>query len=101
MTSALHHKLIEKNLRVKANIIVNTASARDNHQIACLIGFGATAVYPTLAYQTILDLSNRNELQGSPHSNCARYRKGININRASLFLFEKGTKYLAGTCEAS
>ena len=34
--------------------------------------------YPTLAYQTILDLSNRNELQGSPHSNCARYRKGIN-----------------------
>ena len=43
-----------------------------------MIGFGATAVYPTLAYQTILDLTERNELKGSPHENCARYRKGIN-----------------------
>ena len=43
-----------------------------------MIGFGATAVYPTLAYQTILDLTERNELKGSPHENCARYRKGVN-----------------------
>ena len=46
--------------------------------IACLIGFGATAVYPTLAYQTILDLTDRNELKGDAHENCSRYRKGIN-----------------------
>jgi Glutamate synthase domain 2 len=71
-------KLVELGLRSKANIIVTSSSARDTHQMACLIGFGATAVYPTLAYQTILDLTERNELKGSPHENCARYRKGVN-----------------------
>ena len=74
----VHQKLVEIGLRSKVNIVVSSSSARDTHQIACLIGFGATAVYPSLAYQTILDLTSRNELKGSPHENCARYRKGIN-----------------------
>ena len=60
----VHQKLVDLGLRSKANIIVTSSSARDTHQIACLIGFGATAVYPTLAYQTILDLTERNELKG-------------------------------------
>ena len=75
---AVHQKLVKLGLRSDANIVISTSSARDTHQIACLIGFGATAVYPSLAYQTILDLSERNELKGTPHGNCARYRKGIN-----------------------
>ena len=74
----VHQHLVKLGLRSKVNIVVTSSSARDTHQIACLIGFGATAVYPTLAYQTILDLTNRNELQGDAHENCARYRKGIN-----------------------
>ncbi len=74
----VHQKLVSLGLRSDANIIVSSSSARDTHQIACLIGFGATAVYPSLAYQCILDLSYRNELKGTPHGNCARYRKGIN-----------------------
>ena len=74
----VHQHLVKLGLRSKVNILVTSSSARDTHQIACLIGFGATAVYPTLAYQTILDLTNRNELQGDAHENCARYRKGIN-----------------------
>ena len=60
---AVHQHLVKLGLRSDANIIVTTSSARDTHQIACLIGFGATAVYPTLAYQTILDLTHRNELK--------------------------------------
>ena len=71
---AVHQKLVSLGLRSDANIVVSTSSARDTHQIACLIGFGATAVYPSLAYQTILDLSERNEIKGMPHENCARYR---------------------------
>ena len=74
----VHQKLVELGLRSDANIVISSYSARDTHQIACLIGFGATAVYPSLAYQTILDLSERNEIKGTPHENCARYRKGIN-----------------------
>ena len=77
-TGCVHQQLVKLGLRSKANIIVSSSSARDTHQLACLIGFGATAVYPSLAYQTILDLTERNELKGSPHENCARYRKGIN-----------------------
>ena len=75
---AVHQKLVSLGLRSDANILISTASARDTHQIACLIGFGATAVYPWLAFQTILDLSKRNELKGHPHDACSRYRKGIN-----------------------
>ncbi len=75
---SVHQHLVKLGLRSDANIIITTSSARDTHQIACLIGFGATAVYPTLAYQTILDLTDRNELKGDAHENCSRYRKGIN-----------------------
>ena len=57
---------------------MSSATARDTHQIACLLSFGATAVFPWLAFQTILDLTHRKELKGSPTANCARYRKGIN-----------------------
>ena len=74
----VHQKLVKLGLRSKVNLVITSSSARDTHQIACLIGFGATAVYPSLAYQTILDLTERNELKGDAHENCARYRKGIN-----------------------
>ncbi|MDA9802684.1 glutamate synthase large subunit [Gammaproteobacteria bacterium] len=74
----IHQELVKLGLRSDANLIVSSASARDTHQIACLLSFGATAVFPWLAFQTILDLTHRKELKGSPTANCARYRKGIN-----------------------
>jgi glutamate synthase (NADPH/NADH) large chain len=74
----IHQELVRLGLRSDANLIVSSATARDTHQIACLLSFGATAVYPWLAFQTILDLTHRKELKGSPTANCARYRKGIN-----------------------
>ncbi len=45
------------------NLIVETGTARDPHHFACLIGFGATAVYPYLAYQTLHDLGRRGILE--------------------------------------
>ena len=74
----VHQELVRLGLRSDANLIVSSASARDTHQIACLLSFGATAVFPWLAFQTILDLTHRKELKGSPTANCAKYRKGIN-----------------------
>lgn len=56
MVSALHHFLVEKGLRTKASIIVETAEARDVHQFSMLIGYGADMVYPYLAYRTIQSL---------------------------------------------
>ena len=87
-TGALHQALIEQKKRTKVNIIVSTGSARDTHQIACLIAFGATSVYPWLAYQTILDLSHKKELKGDPFENCAKYRKGINKGLTIIHLNE-------------
>jgi glutamate synthase (NADPH/NADH) large chain len=55
-TGAVHHRLVEKGLRCKCNIIVETGTARDPHHFACLIGYGATAVYPYMAYQTLFDM---------------------------------------------
>ena len=42
-----------------ANIVVETGTARDPHHFACLIGYGATAVYPYMAYQTLFDMMRK------------------------------------------
>ena len=75
---AVHHHLIRRGLRVDANIVVETASARDSHQIACLLGFGATAVYPYLAYSVLEELIRHGEVLGEPSTCYKNYRKGIN-----------------------
>jgi len=75
---AVHHRLTQKGLRCDSNIIAETGSARDPHQIAALIGFGATAVYPYLSYATLDDLIASGELLGDPASAHVNYRKGIN-----------------------
>tara|TARA_R110002110_G_scaffold205066_7_gene417231 strand:+ start:381968 stop:386410 length:4443 start_codon:yes stop_codon:yes gene_type:complete len=77
-TGAIHHHLIKSGLRIDANLVVETASARDSHQIACLLGFGATAVYPYLAYGVLDELIRDGELLGEPSSCYKNYRKGIN-----------------------
>ncbi|MBN0119745.1 hypothetical protein JTL56_32905, partial [Pseudomonas aeruginosa] len=53
---AIQTRLVDKSLRCDANIIVETASARDPHHFAVLLGFGATAIYPYLAYETLAKL---------------------------------------------
>ncbi|MFT5709344.1 MAG: glutamate synthase (NADPH/NADH) large chain [Halioglobus sp.] len=75
---AVHHHLIKTSLRCHANIIVESASARDSHQIACLLGFGATAVYPYLAYSVVEDLIRNGEVLGEPSACYKNYRKGVN-----------------------
>ena len=77
-TGAVHHHLIRSGLRAECNLIVESGSARDSHHVACLLGFGATAVYPYLAYSVIEDLFNRGELLGDPHLCQKNFRKGIN-----------------------
>ncbi len=58
-TGAVHHRLVKTGLRCKCNILVETGTARDAHHFACLIGYGATAVYPYMAYQTLFDLMRK------------------------------------------
>ncbi len=53
ITGAVHHHLNRVKKRMRASIVVETAEARDTHQVACLFGFGATAVCPYLGYATV------------------------------------------------
>ncbi|WP_304941965.1 glutamate synthase large subunit [Vallitalea guaymasensis] len=55
-TSSVHHHLIKQKLRTKVDIIVETGDARDVMHMALLIGYGATAVNPYVALDTIMHL---------------------------------------------
>ena len=77
VTGAVHHRLIEKGLRCDCNILVETATARDPHHYAVLLGFGASAVYPFLAYEVLGDLIRTGEVLGDLYEVFKYYRKGI------------------------
>lgn len=77
-TGAVHHHLTQVGLRCDANIIVASATARDSHQIAALIGYGATAVYPYLSYQVLNEMIETGELLLDATTAFNNYRKGIN-----------------------
>jgi len=53
---AVHHHLIREGTRMRASIVAETAEARDVHQMALLIGYGASAVNPYLAFETIRNM---------------------------------------------
>ena len=84
-TGAVHHRLVRTGLRCKCNILVETGTARDSHHFACLIGYGATAVYPYLAYQTLFDLMRKGAVKMDENQRLElgrSYRRGI---RKGLF----------------
>ena len=76
-TGAVHAHLIDQGLRCQCNIIVETATPRDPHQFACLVGFGATAIYPWLAYQSLFELGREGHIDGDRVEIGRSYRRGI------------------------
>ena len=75
---ALQRTLVDNNLRCDANILVETASVRDPHHFAVLLGFGATAIYPYLAYETLAKQVEEGVLKMSLRQAMLNYRNGIN-----------------------
>jgi glutamate synthase (NADPH/NADH) large chain len=55
--STIHHHLTDKGLRTSAGLVVETGSAREVHHFALLGGYGAEAVHPYLALETVLQLA--------------------------------------------
>ncbi|MDQ7002991.1 MAG: glutamate synthase large subunit, partial [Ghiorsea sp.] len=55
-TSAVHQHLIRKGLRVETGLVIETGSARETQHFATLAGFGAEAVNPYLAFETLIDM---------------------------------------------
>jgi glutamate synthase (NADPH/NADH) large chain len=56
VTGAVHHHLVRNGLRNHAGLVVESGDPRTTHHLATLVGYGADAVNPYLAYQTIADL---------------------------------------------
>ncbi len=52
-TSAVHQHLIDKGLRLRASLVVASGEPREVHHFACLLGYGADAIYPFLAMESI------------------------------------------------
>jgi glutamate synthase (NADPH/NADH) large chain len=75
--SAIHHHLVREGLRTTVGLVVETASAREVHHFAVLAGFGAEAVHPYLALETLVGLHK--DLPGdlSAEKAIANYTKAI------------------------
>ncbi len=62
--SGLHHHLIKKGTRTKVSIVMETGEARELHHFAVLIGYGANAINPYLAFETIQQLHQNGKIKG-------------------------------------
>ncbi|GAA1270946.1 glutamate synthase large subunit [Saccharothrix xinjiangensis] len=64
LVSAVHHHLVRTKERLRVALVVETGDAREVHHIAALLSYGAAAVNPYLAFETIEDLINQGAITG-------------------------------------
>nr|WP_314630985.1 glutamate synthase-related protein [uncultured Janthinobacterium sp.] len=57
-TSTVHQHLVSKGLRASTGLVVETGSARETHHFALLAGYGAEAVHPYLAMETLAEMAH-------------------------------------------
>ncbi len=67
-TAGLHHHLIGQGRRTKVSLIVESGEPREVHHFATLIGYGAEAINPYLAYETIAGILNKQMVTGIPYA---------------------------------
>jgi glutamate synthase domain-containing protein 2/glutamate synthase domain-containing protein 1/glutamate synthase domain-containing protein 3 len=65
--SALHHYLIREGLRTRVSLVLETGEAREVHHFALLIGYGASAINPYLAFETLDGMIRDDLLAGVDH----------------------------------
>jgi glutamate synthase (NADPH) large chain len=77
-TSAVHHHLIRQGLRTSVGLVVETGEAREVHHFCALSGYGAEAINPYLAFETIEGMLHQLPEEVNLHTAKARYVKAIN-----------------------
>ncbi|MGZ3479527.1 MAG: glutamate synthase large subunit, partial [Myxococcaceae bacterium] len=75
--SAVHQRLTRDGIRMQTGLLVETGEAREVHDFAALFGFGAAAVNPYLALDTVRALADSGELPLDEQEAQARYIKAI------------------------
>jgi glutamate synthase (NADPH) large chain len=76
-TAALHHHLIRQGLRTSTGIVVETGEAREVHHFCALAGYGAEAINPYLAFETLEKIRVENGLALSSYDVRKNYLKGV------------------------
>jgi glutamate synthase (NADPH/NADH) large chain len=76
-TSAVHHHLIREGLRTSVGLVIETGEAREVHQFCTLAGFGAEAINPYLAFDTIEELRHSLNENISSKEASKRYIKAL------------------------
>ncbi|MCK0439082.1 glutamate synthase large subunit [Gordonia alkaliphila] len=75
LTAAVHHHLVRERTRTRAGIVVESGDAREVHHMALLIAFGAVAINPYMAFESIDDLVDTGVLAIDYPTACANYIK--------------------------
>ncbi|MFO1070309.1 MAG: glutamate synthase large subunit [Geminicoccaceae bacterium] len=76
-TAAVHHHLIKRGLRTQTGLVVETGEAREVHHFCCLAGYGAEAVNPYLALETLEDIRVQSGLKLKPYEVQKSYIKAV------------------------
>ena len=77
-TSSVHHHLVRAGIRTATTLVVETAEAREIHHFALLVGYGATAINPYLAFETVEELAGSHLMDGvSPEKAAKNYVKAV------------------------
>ncbi|HEY3238338.1 MAG TPA: glutamate synthase-related protein, partial [Acidimicrobiia bacterium] len=61
-TGAVHHRLMRAQLRSAASLVVDTGDARDVDSVACMLGYGADAICPRLALESVATMADTDQL---------------------------------------
>ncbi|WP_280464014.1 glutamate synthase large subunit [Nocardia carnea] len=86
LTASVHHHLVRERTRTMVGLVVEAGDAREVHHMATLVGFGAAAINPYMAFESIEDMLERGALSlpGSTGDLAADYRKAVaNYNKAA------------------
>ncbi len=76
-TSAIHLHLVSKGLRTSTGLVVETGSARETHHFALLAGYGAEAIHPYLAMETLADMAKNSTDGLTPEKAIYNFQKAI------------------------
>jgi glutamate synthase (NADPH/NADH) large chain len=77
--AGVHHHLVREGTRTKCGLLVETGDAREVHHVALLLGYGAGAVNPYLAFETLDDLIRQGALPHITHHQAvSQYIKALN-----------------------
>ncbi|MDH3514227.1 MAG: glutamate synthase large subunit, partial [Gammaproteobacteria bacterium] len=78
-TAGVHHHLVREGTRVKVGLIVESGEPRETHHMALLLGYGAGAINPYLAFETLDDMIRSQLLNSLDHTQAVKnYIKSLN-----------------------